>query len=544
MTDLLKIVRARWAVILLVVVVALATGWVTISFTGVQHPAAPAHTASSVLLNSPAAPTSGAPRVPLSAMAAIVEIDALAKRVADKVGFDGNPASLAAQVNAEGDEQSGLLTITATAGTAGEAKALADAYAEELIAFLIEQRNEDAQARIDALKPQVDQLRREIEDLDRQIASNPGQAGGLETQRNQTSSTLAGLLQQQSQARSTMSEPLGLEVIQKAIAQVAPSEVFQPPRSRLALTLISLILGLLAGIGVAVLLERTRTPIRTRQEAEMYFGTPVLAEIPTLNREERDSIVSVVNPRSPSAEAFRLLEAGMDRSSAWNGKGSLPSDAPSSADDTRVIAITSSSPGEGKTTVVANLASAIAERGKRVVILSCDFRHPRIHRLLGVPNAPGLAEAIRSSDIESAVNDYAVTTLLKGVSVVPSGTVLDTPGELLGTSEMRAVLKSARTNADVVLVDTAPVLWAADAAHLVPEVDAVLLVARSGQTKVDVAKRTTEMMKLLKVPLVGVVLNATPHGSFQRSYYDVRQDTPVPQGDGQAPDGRREVEPA
>lgn len=514
MTDLLRILRARWVVVALAVTVALVIGWVTVSLTDVEASPARSHSATAVLLSS------GGSGLGLTTIAAFVEIEPLAQRVAARLGFDGDPPSLSDQISGDADEQAGIFNITATAPTGQEAKALADAYAEELISFLTERRADIVAANLQELELQLDQLNQEIATLARQITRNPDRADVLDEERNAKVFAYGSLQQQYQTSLASASQPLGLEIIQNAIPGVAPEEVFQPPRSRFALMLIAGVFGLLAGTGIALALERLRAPIRTKQEAETHFGAPVLAEIPTLNRRERDSIASAVNPRSPSAEAFRLLEAGIDRSSWWNGKGQAESGRRTRASLPRVIVVTSSSPGEGKTTVVANLATAYAERGKRVVILSCDFRHPRIHRLFDIPNDPGLSEALQLPDIESAVHDYTVATFLPGVSVVPSGAAPDNPSELLGSLGMRSLLASVRRDADVVLIDTAPILWAADAAHLVPEVDAVLLVARSGETRVDGAKRTAELMALLKAPVIGVVLNATMNSPLSRRYYE------------------------
>jgi capsular exopolysaccharide synthesis family protein len=184
------------------------------------------------------------------------------------------------------------------------------------------------------------------------------------------------------------------------------------------------------------------------------------------------------------------------------------------------ILITSASSGEGKTTIVANLASAFAEMGKKTVVLSCDLRNPEVHDLLQVENGGGLVEALESGTTP-ILNGRIVQSPLheSNIKVLPSGPVPPNPAELLNSDGMRRVIDEVCRHADVVLLDTPPILAAMDVATLVSEVDAVVVIARSGKTSVKAADSTSEMLNKLGAPFLGVVLNCSTDIVKPRSYY-------------------------
>jgi capsular exopolysaccharide synthesis family protein len=447
------------------------------------------------------------PGLSLDAMARLVEIDAVAERVADALGVEGEPAALTERVEATTDAQASTLSITATAPTPREAERLADGFADGVVGYLVDRKAEEAAERIASLTEDIDRTSRQIAEIDRQIDEGDT-TSTTEAERNALIFAY-GVLQQQYATAVTAAEQSDLEIIQDATATLRSATSLGPARSPFVLMAVAILLCLLGGVVIAIVIERVQTPIRTKQDAEKHFGVPVLAEVPPMSQRQRESTAIVAGPWSAPAEAFRLLEAGLGRSHSMNGHEGGARVAKARSLPPRTLLVTSASPLEGKTTVVANLAAAYAEQGKRVVVLSCDFRRPRIHQLLGTPNEHGLSEALRSGDGVSALRNYGVESAVRGVVVVPSGPPPENPGELLHSDGMRRLLASSLQHADVVLIDTAPILGVADAAHLVSEVDAVLLVARSGRTRVSSAERTIELMKMLRAPVAGVVLNGS-----------------------------------
>jgi capsular exopolysaccharide synthesis family protein len=332
-------------------------------------------------------------------------------------------------------------------------------------------------------------------------------------------------LQQQLQGlRQQLHTAVPLTMLQGATASPLLPSGLQAPSTRAGRVALGALAGLLAGIVLALVLERFDTKIRTRDEAEDRFGVPVLAEIPRLPRADRRLVTTAARPTSPAADAFRLIAAAVSR--ATNEQRSSQD-----VDRGTIILVTSSGPSEGKTTVVANLAAVFAEVGRSVLILSCDLRRPQIHRLFGVDHAPGLTDALGSQNGRPLLEGRMVPTTVPNVSLVPSGTVNDVPAGLLGSDQMRRVLAEARSKADIVLMDTAPILVASEVAPLVGDVDAVIVVAEAGRTTTDVAGRTTDLLNRLGAPVVGVVLNRAGEITIPRGYYRYysipKQPTPV-----------------
>ena len=236
-------------------------------------------------------------------------------------------------------------------------------------------------------------------------------------------------------------------------------------------------------------------------------------------RNERGGIVVVEHPHSAASEALRLLGAGLvpgHASASMNG--GRRREGRRDERRSKVVLVTSAAPGEGKTTLVANLAVVLGETGKRVLVLSCDFRRPTIHELLEVPNLHGLADVLREPTSPHVLDGCVLDTRFDGVSVAPSGASFDRPGEILGSDAMPRALREARARADVILVDTAPILAASDAAHLIPGADEVLVVARAGVVTTSLAHRTREVLERLQSPQIGVVLNGAQETALPPGY--------------------------
>jgi capsular exopolysaccharide synthesis family protein len=169
---------------------------------------------------------------------------------------------------------------------------------------------------------------------------------------------------------------------------------------------------------------------------------------------------------------------------------------------------------------VANLAAAFAARGNRVLVLDGDLRRPRLDKVFAVRNGRGLADVLSEEpQLPRIVEAVAVDTSIERLSVVPSGAIPEEPSELLASPTMERVLRESRTVADVVLIDTAPILTTSDAIGLLSQVDAVLLVARAGRTSGPVATRTAELLRRIDAPVAGVVLNAASEIALPGRYY-------------------------
>jgi capsular exopolysaccharide synthesis family protein len=524
--EYLIALRRHWRVVVAALVLAVAVALVT---TTVAPPraAAVSYNGTAVVLNSGSIAGSVPGTIPgagipsLETVATLATLQPVVQRVADAIGYEGDPQLLAARVRVVVDPSSpGILRITASSGDAQEAALIANTFATELIDYLQANRKRTAEDNLAFVNQQLEDVSSEIVQTDQELqTASPEEANVLQARRTALTnrvSVLSGLYQQY---LGESLEPPAFELVESATPVPVTAEGLQPPRSRTARVLIAAILGLLGGFAIALVLQRFDKRIRTAETAERALHAPVLAEIPLIPKNERGGIVVVEHPHSAASEALRLLGAGLVPGQASAGlNGGRRREGRREDRRSKVVLVTSAAPGEGKTTLVANLAVVLGETGKMVLVLSCDFRRPTIHDLLEVPNLYGLADVLREPTSPQILNGCVLDTRFDGVSVAPSGASFDRPGEILGSDAMPRALREARARADVVLIDTAPILAASDAAHLIPGADEVLVVARAGVATTSLAHRTREVLERLQSPQIGVVLNGAQETALPPGY--------------------------
>jgi capsular exopolysaccharide synthesis family protein len=255
--------------------------------------------------------------------------------------------------------------------------------------------------------------------------------------------------------------------------------------------------GAVAGLAIAFLVDHLDEAITSRRVAERSCGgRPVLGLIPNVRswRRRRTALALTEDPASGPAEAYRTLGTAV----RFVGSG-----AP-----TRVVAVTSPGAGEGKTTVVANLAVCFARAGRRVIVLSADLRRPRVHDFFGLANDTGLTSLFGGQDkLPDVLLPVPGEPRLR---VMPSGPLPPNPAEILSAAGMRQLCGVLRENADLVLIDCPPVLPVTDALLVAKMVDSVLLVASVSSTTRTELERAFEMLDLVGAPVVGTVLNRVP----------------------------------
>jgi len=201
-------------------------------------------------------------------------------------------------------------------------------------------------------------------------------------------------------------------------------------------------------------------------------------------------LITLRDPSSAAAEAYRTLRTNLLFSSL---------DKP-----LHTLLATSSAPNEGKSTTLANLAVTMAQAEQSVLLVDCDLRRPGLHTLFGLPNDEGLTSAILA---QSEGPLPIQSTSVPGLRLLASGPLPPRPADLLGSRRMGALIERLRTEADIVLFDTPPVVAVTDAAVLAPRVDGVLLVLHAGQTRRDRAREARQILEKVKANIVGVVLN-------------------------------------
>jgi capsular exopolysaccharide synthesis family protein len=279
-------------------------------------------------------------------------------------------------------------------------------------------------------------------------------------------------------------------------------------------------LGLLLGLLAAFLREHFDRALRTRESVETAFGVPVIGQIPFERPRRRgDGRRPVSDPFGQSAEAFRALRANLQY---------LAVERP-----LQTLLITSASPEQGKTTVTANLAVAIAQSGASTIAIEGDLRRPRLADTLGVDGrGVGLTgllvaslnpnEAIVPVPLSAGGNGTAKTRVGR-LSVLASGHLPPNPSELLSSSQMEALLDGLREAYDYILIDSPPLLLVADALGLARMVDGVVIVVRRDEATRDEARETRALVERLGIHLVGTVLtDAAATTSYYGDYTAIR----------------------
>jgi Mrp family chromosome partitioning ATPase len=304
-----------------------------------------------------------------------------------------------------------------------------------------------------------------------------------------------------------------------APATAAPqstSDGFSAPASRLARSLIGLVVGLIAGLALVIAFERIDPKVRSTAQAEMVFGLPVIAEITRTSRwrsRRRGGVTTFSDPHSIIAENYRGLRTAL---TYLPRATDTPPLNPGAYDGDRfasghVVLVTSAEPAEGKTTVVANLAASFAEKDGDVVVVSGDARHPAIESLLLGRRAAGAKLAAKE-------HSDSVVTMIPGVSLVLSCDPVTNPADIVAYE--RAIVRRARARSQTVIIDTPPALVANDAIELMQSADSIVLVARCGSTSMAAARRSAELIARLHVAVIGVVLVGTaPAAVAGSSYY-------------------------
>jgi tyrosine-protein kinase Etk/Wzc len=279
--------------------------------------------------------------------------------------------------------------------------------------------------------------------------------------------------------------------------------------------LLALIVGAMAGIGIAFFIEYLDDTIKDAETAKQLLGVPILAIIPFIepqsgsddaefhSKKEERSLITHLEPRSPAAEAFRSLRTGLHFASV--GK------------EHQVLLVSSSFPGEGKTTVSANLAETIAKTGARVLLVGCDLRRPSLHTIFERSCSPGLTELlIGDVEIEAAIHKTGINSL----DFMSAGMTPPNPAELVGSDKMKAFIENVKLKYDVVILDAPPVLAVTDASLLSELADHMLIVLEVGRVQIRAAQRMKELVTNMQIDVAGLVINdKSGKGQEYYSYY-------------------------
>ncbi len=412
---------------------------------------------------------------------------------------------------APASESNDVLDISVTAADPAEAAELVNLYAETYIAERKDRQvadllatGEEIQTRLDQLREQIAEVSQPLDDINARVAAAPAGTPQRVELEDQRQSVLMEVLPQLAPLQSRESTFRGqleqLEVTQDltragGVEVLTPAEEPSSPVSpnTVGNVVIGGLIGLLGGIALAFAVEYLDDSVGSKDEAEKITGLPTLGVIPKGTDVPAD-LVSISDPSAPAAEAYRSLRTSVKF---------LALDT-----SVKTILVTSTAASEGKTVTAANLATVLAQRGDRVLLVGGDLRRPRVHELFGSPQSPGLTTVL-VGDATAASVTYAVEEV-PGLHVMPPGATPPNPAELLDSSRARELFASLRNSFDAVIVDAPPVLPVTDAQILAGSADAVLLVVAFRETSKRGLARSIELLSQVDAPLVGIVLNLVP----------------------------------
>ena len=256
---------------------------------------------------------------------------------------------------------------------------------------------------------------------------------------------------------------------------------------------LGLVLGLLLGIGIAVLRELLDTTISSTEDVNGVTPTPILGHINSDPAAVKKDQVLALSEATPWAEAFRVLRTNMQYVEVDQ--------------DHRVFVVSSALPGEGKSTTSANLAITLAMAGESVALVECDLRRPTMAKRFGIDDAVGTTSVLIGK-IE--LDDALQVQRDSGVSVLTCGPRPPNPSELLQSHAMELLVKDLRSRFDVVILDAPPLLPVTDAALLAARADGLLTVVRHGKTTRDQLQHALERVDSVGGKCLGVVINLVP----------------------------------
>ncbi len=457
----------------------------------------------------------------LTDQAAVINSPIIGQPVRKRLREEGNIAAARGKATAKSNNTNDFIVINTEAHQPKAAIALANGYAAQYIKreraqYLRNVRNQLVNTRA--------QLRRIEPPLTPPTTTGKGKTGKAATPSSASELQAASLQNKISQLENALSTYTGVQQVGTAKGSGPP--LSPKPKQN---AIFGFVLGLLLASIAAYVLSRFDRRVRTLADLEHLYQAQILAALPTV----RSPVLrSEGRPRPAKAllEPLRRLHTTLHLGDMLNGH---PANRP------RVLLVVSPDAGDGRSSLIANLALVTAEAGERVAVVEADFRRPSLARLLEVTAPNGLAQVI-ARQVEPAVAlqpvhmpaasfdeagagspngavETAVQTMRGSASVLVHGAAAPNPPALLGSEAMTQLVRTLREEYDYVLIDAPPPLEVSDAMPLLPQADGILILARIGHTRDISAERLAQLLAHSpSAPLLGVVGNCVPRKDIQR----------------------------
>lgn len=218
----------------------------------------------------------------------------------------------------------------------------------------------------------------------------------------------------------------------------------------------------------------------------------------------KNELIVNIDPKSTTSEAFKTIRTNLQFSSV--------------EEKVKSILVTSSTLGEGKSFISSNLAVAFAQAGSNVLLIDCDLRRGRMHRLFDVDNEKGLSNLL-IDDVKENYKEYIQKTKIKGLNVIPRGAIPPNPSELLGSSKAKELAEIVSNTYDMVIYDGVPLMGLADSVIMADLVDKIVLVSTYKQTRLEELEDSKRILEKFQGKIAGVVFNKLPQRK-SRYYYN------------------------
>jgi len=351
-----------------------------------------------------------------------------------------------------------------------------------------------------ALSIAIEGTRSKIEETSSSIAQLTGELStmpreemelSIRERKSEVAANIHGLLlERYEEARINESMETGdVRIVDRAIPPSAPVS----PNHTSDL-LIGFAVGLIIGIGLAMIVEMNDTTVKSADEVVNLTGLTQIGTIPKATEEFEElgegRLIVLENPRSPIAETYRIIRTNIQYFSIDK--------------EIRVLSVTSPSKGEGKTTTTANLGVSIAQQGHKTILVDTDLRRAKLHSLFNIPSTPGFTELILG---DSTDEDVIRPTQVENLFVLPSGHPPPNPSELLSSRRTRDILGRFRQEYERVILDTSPVLAVTDPAILGALVDGTILVIEAESSEAEAVKEAVSLLKNARAQILGFILN-------------------------------------
>ena len=400
-----------------------------------------------------------------------------------------------------------LIEVSAEDTDPERAAAIANAVVLEFAEQIQELQASRYAASKDSLENQLEEMDEQIKGSSEALAEieegngDPTQRDRLEDNLAQYRQTYAYLLESYEQVR--LAEAQSTSTVIQAEPALPPENPIRP--RTMMNTLLAAAVGFFIALGAVFLKEALDDTLRSPVEVEQQLNLPVLGLV-ARHEGNGSKPVTMDEPRSLVSEAFRSLRTNIQFASVDS--------------NVSTVLVTSPSPSDGKTLIAANLAIVMAQSGREVILLDADLRRPRVHSLLELPNRNGVSNLFveETPGLDGVISD----TEAEHLRVVTSGTSPPNPAELLGSDKMTEILNLLQDQADLLIIDSPPVMAVTDASVLAQRVDGVLLVLKTGETQMAAAKQTVEQLRRVGANILGVVLNEVDLHRSRYTYYYYR----------------------